>query len=107
MRKFPEALTQLTFMISQGAATLVGCALFTVGFSGVAGMVLYPIDTVSFLALPSGLGVAFDQKYWALLGVVGVWLVLFVAPRLAAITAGLLIGAKWIVLNDFFSELPS
>lgn len=94
-------------MISQSAATLVGCVVFAVGFSGVAGISIYPIDAVSFLTLPSGLGAVFDHKYWVALTVVGVWLVLFVTPRLAAATAILLIVAKWLVLNDLISTLPT
>lgn len=107
MRKLFPALTQLRFIVSQGAATFVGCVLFAIGFSGVVGVSLSPIDAVSFLNVPTGFGAAFDQKYWAALIVVGIWLVLFVAPRLAAFTAILLIVAKWLILNDLVPTLPT
>lgn len=99
IRKFAPALPQLRFYISQGAATLAGCVLFAIGLTGVIGTDLHPIASISFLTKPTELGVELDQLYWSGLAVIGIWLVLFINVRLAAIAAIVLIAAKWAILH--------
>jgi hypothetical protein len=101
MRNFFPVLIKLKIYISQIAATLVGCVLLAIGASGAIGADLYPIDSISFLVRPTALGAYFDHRYWVALSAVGLWLVLFVFPRAAAISALILILVKWPILAGF------
>ncbi len=99
MRNFSPELTELKIYTSQIAATLVGCVLLAIGASGAVGAHLYPMESISFLVRPTELGAAFDHRYWVALSAVGLWLVLFVFPRSAAIAALILILVKWSILT--------
>lgn len=99
MRNSGGSSTVLKFYVAQGASTFVGCVLFAIGLAGMAAVPLYPIDSISFLVQPTGLGPAFDQYYWIASMVVGLWLVLFVFARLAALAGIILIVGKWAILK--------
>lgn len=89
----------LNLYIAQGAATFVGCVLFSIGLAGLVGAPLYPIDSISYLVKPTALGPDFDLQYWMVSMVVGLWLVLFVWARFAAIAGIVLIVGKWAILR--------
>lgn len=75
--------------------------LFAIGLTGVMGTDLHPIASISFLTKPTELGVELDQLYWSGLALIGIWLVLFVGVRLAAVAAILLVAAKWTILHGW------
>lgn len=98
MRRFTQ---KFYYQVSQGISIFVGCVLLTIGLSGIFGVFLQPIAEISFLIEPMGLGPDHDRIYWNALTIVGFWLVLFFYARLAALTAIILIGFKWLVLKGF------
>lgn len=93
---------KLADYIAQTAATLVGIVLVAIGISGRLELPLYPIDRISFLAQPMPVADAINHYYWTVLALVGLWLILFILPRLAAGVAIGLIAVKWVVLQGYF-----
>lgn len=93
------SIQRLRDICSEGAATLVGCVLIVLGLSGLTDGSIHPIDSISFLALETPLGAAFDRYFWLALAINGVWLVLCYSVRLAAISALALILTKWLILQ--------
>lgn len=89
------------FQLSQTASFFVGCVLFVIGLTSSMGLVPQPISELSFLTLPTDMAPKYDQFYWNTLTLVGVWLVLFVYVRLAAIAAIALISVKIALLNGW------
>ena len=81
----------------------VGCVLLAIGLSGYFEVFLQPIAEISFLIEPMGFGAHYDQLYWIILTGVGMWLILFLWVRLAAITAIGLIALKWVILNSLIN----
>ncbi|MDP5362802.1 MAG: hypothetical protein NWP79_11770 [Paracoccaceae bacterium] len=55
------------------------------------------------MILPTELGAGFDRFYWVVLCLVGVWLVAFICPRLAAIVALLLVTLKLAILQGWLT----
>lgn len=89
----------------QSAAALAGIVLFAIGLSGRMEAPLYPVAELSFLAQPMPVSDAVNHYYWTLLLLVGVWLMLCMAVRWAAVVALGLIGFKWAVLQGYFVNL--
>ena len=94
---------ELSSQVSKGISLFVGFLLLAIGVSGSLGVFLQPIAEISFLIEPMGFGPYYDQLYWKMLTVVGIWLILFFWARLAAISAIWLIAFKWAVLQDLIS----
>jgi hypothetical protein len=92
---------KLPFQVSYAVSMFVGCLLLIIGLCGSFGVFLQPIEEISFLIKPTGLGPYFDRLYWNILAIDGVWLILFFWARLAAIVAIVLIVFKWAILYSF------
>jgi hypothetical protein len=87
------------FQLSQVVSMFVGCVFLTIGLCGLFGVLIRPIAEISFLIEPLGTGPYHDQLYWNAMIFVGVWLILFLWVRLAAIAAIVLIAFKWAVIR--------
>ena len=98
LRKFQK---ELQYQISQVIATLVGLVLVTIGLSGALDVALYPIQEISFLLEPMTQSPFYDRLYWITLATVGLWLVVLIWARPAALAAIILIAFKWAVLEGF------
>ena len=94
-------LQNIFFRLSQTASIFVGCVLFIIGLTSSMGVVLQPISELSFLTTPTDMAPKYDQLYWNTLTLVGIWLVIFVYVRLAAIAAIALISVKFSFLNGW------
>lgn len=89
---------EVYFQISQAISLFVGCVLLAIGLSGYFGVFLQPIAEISFLIKPMGFESHHDQIYWGALALTGMWLIVFLWVRYAAIVAIGLIAFKWAVL---------
>lgn len=91
---------RLIDICSECAAMMVGCVLIVIGLSGMTDGSIHPIDSISFLAVGTSLGAYFDWYYWAALSINGIWLAVYLSARLAAVSALILIFAKWFILQS-------
>lgn len=98
-------IERIRLTLVQSAAIIVGGVLFAIGLSGYLGVPLYPVEAISFLAVPLPLSDAANAVYWILLAIVGFWLMLGALVRLAAVCALSLIGFKWAALEGFLQAL--
>ncbi|WP_131824978.1 hypothetical protein [Yoonia rosea] len=87
------------FILSQAISLFVGAVFLTIGLSGSFGIFLEPISEISFLIEPLGFGAYYDHLYWNLLTAAGVWLILFLWVRAAAVFSIGLIVFKWAVIE--------
>lgn len=94
------ASEKILFQISQFASIFVGSLLFIIGLCGTFGVFIRPIAEISFLIEPLGLAPHYDELYWYACIFVGVWLVLFLWIRIAAIAAIALIIFKGAMVNN-------
>lgn len=60
-----------------------------------------PMQDLSFLLQPTEFGAQFDRAYALTLMCSGIWLILFVWARVAAIAALLLIVAKYAIMRGW------
>lgn len=75
-------------------ASVAGLLLFCIGLIGISGATFALSPAVTVLLQPLGYGDRYDLFYYIAMIVLGVWLVLYLYARLAAILALALILAK-------------
>lgn len=75
-------------------ASVAGLLMFCIGTIGLSGMPFTLSPTVTVLLRPLGYGERFDIIYYVTMVVLGIWLVLYLRARLAAILALVLVAAK-------------
>lgn len=75
-------------------ATIAGLILFCVGMIGLSGMPFALNPAVSVLLEPLGHADRYDNAYYVAMIALGVWLVLYVSARIAAVLALALILIK-------------
>ncbi|WP_439156240.1 hypothetical protein [Yoonia sp.] len=85
-------------LLSFAASTISGLLLCGIGLIGLTDMPARPVSQLTVLLEPTGFGKKADTAYLAAISFVGVWLVLSVWARLAAMAGMVLILSK-IVLH--------
>ena len=79
-------------------ASIAGLVLFCIGIIGLSGAPFALSPSVSVLLEPLGRGAQLDTIYYAALIVLGIWLVLYMQARLAALLALVLVLVKVVIV---------
>lgn len=79
-------------------ASVAGLLLFCIGVIGLSGMPFVENPLITSLLQPLGQSERVDQTYYFALILVGVWLVLYIQARFAALVALALVFAKILVV---------
>jgi hypothetical protein len=78
-------------------ASLAGLLLFCIGVIGLSGMPFAANPAITVMFEPIGTSARLDQLYYLALIVVGIWLVLYLHARMAALLALALVLIKIVL----------
>ncbi|WP_322891397.1 MULTISPECIES: hypothetical protein [unclassified Yoonia] len=78
-------------------ASVAGLLLFCIGVIGLSGMPFAENPTITVLFQPLGQSERLNQAYYLALILVGIWLVLYIQARFAALAALVLVLLKVLV----------
>lgn len=79
-------------------ASIAGLLLFCIGVIGLSGMDFAENPAITVLFQPLGSSPRVEQSYYLALIVVGIWLVLYIQARIAALVALALVLLKVLVV---------